>query len=197
MDVFYEETAFCLNAKSEKRKYTILKILSVLFAVLAFLWLFLIFFGLEINSITEGNVLLNVVFWLFPIIMNVFLSIGFGLLKNRHCLDYDYTFITGSIRISKVINTIKRKNLYNFETSSIEKIGKFDSDTYLGYANNKEIKKVVVTPNDTPSEGKDFYYFAVNGLAEQKVLLILECSKTFIANVMKFTNRYVLEKDFK
>ena len=197
MDVFYEETAFCLNVKSEKRKYVVLNVLSISFAIIAFIWLLLIFFGLSVTSITEGNVVLNVLFWLVPIVGNALLAIGFGVLKNRHYVDYDYTFVTGSVRISKVINTSKRKNLYNFDTSSIEKIGKVGSETYCGYENNKMVKKVVATANDNPAENKEFFYFTVNGLEQQKVLLVLECSKTFIAYVMKFTNRYVLEKDFK
>lgn len=196
-DVFYEETALCANISSEKRKYFIFKALFILFIVLAVLWFLIIFLSYDFSTISQGSLILNILFLIFPILSCVGLSVLSYKMKNKYCLDYDYVFISGSVRLSKVINNVKRRNLYKFETYNIEKIGKFGSDTFNSYDKQPNVKTVVLTSNPTPAEGKSFFYLAVNGVDQKKLILVLECTDLFIKNIMKFAKSYILEKDFK
>ena len=70
------------------------------------------------------------------------------------------------------------------------------SETYDKYAASPGIKKLILTSNTEPEEGKDFYYLIVSSEGSKK-LLILECSEIFLVNILKFANKSIVEKDFK
>ncbi len=191
-ELFYEESAINQNQKSESFKYNILRVLSIFSWVLLFLWVCFCLFFLELLI---GNVFLNIIIALLPATGFIASAIFLGRFKNKYCIDYDYTFISGEVRISKVIKSIKRRQVIIFSTSAIEMLGKVGSDTFNGYNNSKSIKKVFLTSNTIADEEKDFYYIVLS--QGEKKLLILECTQTFIYNIIKFSNRSVIEKDFK
>ncbi len=190
-EVFYEESSKIQKEKSAKTKYTIFKIMAVVSWVLLGIWVYLVIFTIPFG---EGNVLLNIIFALLPAASFIASGIILGKFKNKFYVDYDYTFVTGELRISKVIKEIKRKPVMRFSTYNIEKIGKYGSETYSSYESMQGVKRVVLTSNVTPAEGKDFYYMVVN--QEEKKLLILECTETLIVNILKFSNKSIVEKDF-
>ena len=191
-EIFYEESSKCQNEKSEKVKYTIFFVLSILSFFLSLLWFFIIIYFLVIDE----NFFVKLLIFLIPLIVFLTSGILFFNIKNKFCIDYDYSFISGTIRISKVINNSLRKKLYDFTTKTIEKVGCVDSTLYNEYLKNNTIKKVYLTSNDNSSEGKDFYYILINSNAE-KELLIIECTKTFIINVLKFSKPTVRDNELK
>ena len=190
-EIFYEETAMVKNPKNCLTKYRLYKTLSILCYVLAGLSVFFGFF----YPLVEEVLILSLIMAFIPAVFFILLGIFLGRRKNTAYVEYDYTFVTGSIRISRVINNLKRKSLLIFEARDIEQIGAYGSETYLKYEKMPGIIKDILTSNETSNENKGFYYFVavVNG---DKRLMILECTRTFIANVLKFTNRTVLEKEF-
>ena len=196
-EIFYEETSLCANASTQKKIYYAYLALAWLFIVLSFVWVFILLYTYDFGKIGEGNVLLNILVIALPFIATIGFSILFLVLRNRHCLDYDYTFVSGSIRISKIIKEVKRRAVCKFEASQIEKIGKVGSRDYNALIDLKNVKLIIATSNKTETDEKNFYYMLVSGIEEKKVLIILECTETFIKTVLKFANRYVLEKDFK
>ena len=58
------------------------------------------------------------------------------------------------------------------------------------------IKKLILTSNYTATDGKEFYYLVVNVEGDKK-LLVMECSETFMVNILKFANKSIIEEDFK
>ena len=116
-----------------------------------------------------------------------------GKFKDKFYVDYDYTIISGSIRFSKVIKEIKRKHIVSFEASEIEKIGKYGSELFEKYSRMPDVKTVILTSNITPEEKKEFYYLVVNKDGEKK-MYVLECTETFIVNILKFAKRTVLDE---
>ena len=132
---------------------------------------------------------------MLPVIIFIVLGIVSGLIKNRFYIDYDYTFISGEVRISKVIKEIKRYDVLSFDTKNIEKIGKYDSQTYKKYDNTPGITKKIFTSNTVAEDEKDFFYMVVN--KDGKNLYIFECTEKFITSVLKFSNRNVIEEDYK
>lgn len=191
-ETLYEESAKCLNEKSERIKYRVVFILSLISFFFALVSFFILISFMDLN----GHWLVNVLFYVVPFIL--FLTIGLILfkLKNKFCVDYDYIFVTGSIRISKVINNSIRQTIYRLNCSQIEKIGPFGSKLFKRYIENKLIKVKFLSSNNEPDKDKAFYYLLVNIKGEKK-LLILECSKTFIIHVLRNSNRTIRDEELK
>ena len=191
-EIFYEESSNQRDVGSGKTKYYIFKVLSIISYIFVGLWVLMFFIFFEF----KGNILLNLVIALIPFAMFLASGILLGRFKDRFYVDYDYTFITGTIRFSKVIKNIKRKHIVSFETSDIEKIGKYGSETFNRYSLMPGIKSVVLTSNSIADENKEFYYIVANVNGEKKIY-ILECTETFIVNVLKFSKRSVLDEALK
>lgn len=191
-EVFYEESAEIKNVKSAKTKYNVYNIFSIVFIVLSLLWVSIAFTAYPLS----GNWLVDLFGMVTPLIVFVPSAILFRVFKNKFYVDFDYTFISGSVRVSKVIRNVKRKFVLKFETSDLEKLGKFGSETYLKYEKQPGVKKMIFTLNAEPKEGKDFYYLVATVNAE-KLLMIFECTELFMVNVLKFSNKAIVEEDFK
>ena len=191
-EIFYEESAEIQNRRSASTKYNVLKTVSILSYVLLCVWIMLVFVGYEFS----GNILVHIIIVLIPAIMFFLSGFFLGKLKNKFYVDYDYTFVTGSIRIAKVIKNIKRRFVIKFDASDIEKLGKYGSDTYHKYEKMPGIAKFILTSNVSASDGKEFYYLVVN-VDGVKKLLILECTETLMVNILKFANKTIIEEDFK
>lgn len=190
--IFYEESVLTQNTGSAKTKYYIIKTWSVISYVIAALWGIIMLFTFPFG---EGNIWLNILFVLIPFALFIASGIVAGKFKDRFYVDYDYTFVSGSIRFSKVINNVKRRNILIFEVQAIEKIGRYGSATYERYSVMPDKKKMILTSNETPVEGKDFYYMAVN-TGGQRYLLLIECTETFLHNILRFSNRTVFDDEF-
>ena len=189
-EIFYEESAKIQEEASAARKYYIAKVFMVISYVLAVIWgIFCLTFLIDLK-----NILLSLVFSLIPLALFIVSGIILGKFKDKFYVDYDYTFVSGSIRFSKVIKNIKRKHIINFDTSDIEKIGLYGSELYEKYMQFPDVKTKILTSNSTPSDGKDFYYIVAN-VSGDKYVFVLECSELFIVNILKFTNRTVLDQD--
>lgn len=197
-DSFYEETSVCQNASSQKTIYYIYLSLSFVFIILSAVWIFVILYTVDFGKITEGSWFLNILWIILPLLATIALAILFLFLKNKHCLDFDYTFVSGSVRISKIIKEVKRRLICKFEASQIDKIGRVGSAEYNAISVQKNVRTIIATSNKIAADDRNFFYFLVSGIDEnKKVLLILESTDIFISNVLKYANRYVLEKDFK
>ncbi len=192
-EFFYEETALVQNTKKAKTKYIFCKTFSIIFYTVAVLWFLLWFYSANVETINFLNVLFQV---LIPLAAFIFSGIMFSRYKNKMYVDYDYTFVSGSIRLSKVINQIKRKNIMKFDTSDILQLGKYGSDSYEKIESSPNVKKIILTSNIEASEGKEFFYLHINKEGDHK-LLIFECTEKFMATVLKFSNKTILEKDYK
>ncbi len=188
-EVFYEETAFVSNPKSAKTKYNIVKAFSIFSYVLTVVWFYFFY-----TFYALSNVIFDIIMFLIPTLTFVLGGVFIGKLKNRFYQEYDYTFISGTVRIAKVIKGVKRRFLFEFNCINIEKIGEYGSQTYNSYEKMAGVKKQILTPNNTPERDKDFFYIVVNINAEKNIL-IFECTKTFIVNVLKFSKKMVLEKE--
>lgn len=192
-EILYEESAKVQDEKSAATKYYIFKVLSIISYAFAILWVMLVYIAYDLSV---GGVLLNILFIIFPLASFIASGIVLGKLKNKFYVDYDYIFVSGSIRFSKVIKNVSRKFICKFDCSAIEKIGKIDSGTFEKYSNMPDVKRYILTSNSTPAEGKDFFYIVAN-VEEEKKLFVLECTELFMVNVLKFSNKMVLEVDYK
>lgn len=193
-EVFYEESAKLTNPKTCARNYYIFKALAILMLVVLFIYVLVFWKTTEIYFFTGNGILLRVIIYIaLPIASMVSLSILFFKLKDKQYVEYDYSFVSGTIRVSKVIKNFKRRFMFQFFTRDIMALGKFNSDNYIKISKTPNVKIEILTKNKQLAEDKDLYYIYVNCAGKNR-LLVFECTKIFIINVIKFTNKLVVEK---
>ncbi len=186
MDIFYEESSIAQNATKGARRYKLFHILSIVliaFGVFALL--------LGINTLPIGSA------W---IVWGIFCAWLFGAgilcwrLKLRFNVSYDYSFVSGELRISKVININKRKLVARIDAEDIIQIGDLENPSFARLKSDPTTKTVLCTSNDEAVEGKFFMYILAN--YEGKKLFVLECREELLVNILKFAKRSVLESDY-
>ena len=184
MDVFYEESSIAQNATSGARKYQILNILSQIF-----LWIGIIL------AVFAFNIPFNLLVLWFLFVATFFIF-WFVLRrwKMNFNVSYDYCFVSGELRISKVVNVNRRKLVARFTTEEMIQIGDIDNPSFDRFRSDPTSKTVICTSNVEATEGKFFMYI----LAEYngKKLFVLECREELLMHILKFAKRGTLESDY-
>jgi hypothetical protein len=184
MDVFYEESSIARDSVKAGRKYKIVHIASIVFLVLGI-------FGLMLTLMMPIDAL---GLWLF--FCSWFFACWFVLfkIKNRFNVSYDYAFVSGELRIAKVINSNKRKLVVRIQAENIIQIGDVDNTAFDILRADPNTKTVFCTSNEVASADKFFMYILVND--NGKKLYVLECRELLLMNILKFVKRTTLESDY-
>lgn len=203
MDVFYEESATNANAVKGERRYKLFHVLSTIALVLGIVLVLICvsFFPLggKANATPEEKDIIRAGQLLFGFIglQGVLFFVAWFILlkvKSRVNVSYDYIFVSGELRITKVFNVNKRKGVDKISCEDILQIGDTDNPSYARLASAPNTKTIVCTSNDIPSKGKFFMYILVGG--ENKYLYVLECREMLLMQILKFARRSVLESDY-
>lgn len=203
MDIFYEESAINQKAKSREKVCLVLNIFSKVFYVLAVLCLMIGIVNIPVCSpeSLEGVDMEAYAFTKFLFITCIFFAVLFGFsgfylsyIRRIINVSYDYAFVSGELRISKVFNTTRRKLVARIDCNDMIQIGNVDSASYDRCRLSPDTREVVCTPNKEAAEGKSFVYIlaAHNG----KTLFVLECRDLLLVNIFKFAKRSVLASDY-
>ena len=190
MEAFYEESSIANNAKKGSRKYKIWSYCSYFFLFLGVIALFFAFFFIP----TEGGLTGEFIMALATGIMFMGFWFFFNRLRTRCNVSYDYCFVSGELRIAKVININKRRLVAKFDVEDIVQIGDVDSPSFDRFYADPTSKNVFCTSNEEAADGKFFMYILAqyNG----KKLFVLECRETLLMNIMKFAKRTALDHDY-
>ena len=204
MDVFYEESAVNQNAKSGARRYKIVHSISIVFLVLSIVFLMICLFTIPFGSpsadATADQVAhyetVKFICFFCGIQSALFLLFWFVLRKIKTGINvsYDYCFVSGELRVSKVININRRRLVARIDCADMIQVGDIDNSSYERFKADPTVKEIVCTSNDTAAEGKFFMYVLAN--MDGKKLYILECRENLLMNIMKFAKRSVLESDY-
>lgn len=199
-EIHYEETSKVNNeAKSNKRYNTCMGI-SYAGIVLAVIWLLFFINFCDFKQLHPENVVLfifELLFWILPFVIFIVIFIVFRKIGKKSYVEYDYSFLSGEVRVAKVAKNSYRRGVIRFNTACINRIGKVDSASYKNFYNMPGVKKMKLTCNANPSEGCDFYFMFINHDGDNK-LLTFDCSRVFISNVVSFCNaRMVVDKDLR
>ena len=192
IDFFYEESSTYSSNHGSNTKSKIFSFVSWLFYLISAIWaLFAI-----IMLINKKYLLISLIFC--TLIFLIFFGTGlfFRKAKERLFVDYDYTILSGTVAFSKIVGNDKRRNIIKIDISSIERIGKPGSSAYNKFASMPEIIIKNLTANKEPTENKQFYYLFFNAEGN-KHLYVIECTKLFISNLVRFTRSIVLDGDVK
>ena len=190
-EVFYEESVALHNEKPAKRRYTVFTVTAVLcIAFAAFSFLNFMLTDLKL----EGYVL-NLVIW--GVMFAIMVAGAIFLFIKRHAffLSYDYTFVSGELRISKVLHNKKRKLLYRLSDEKLIMIGRVDSETYKKLKASPDNKEDILTPNTEAAEDREFFYIQAATNAGKRIL-IFECRPQLISTILRYTRRNILESEF-
>ncbi len=210
MDVLYEESAVNKNAAKSEKKYKIITVCSWAVVVLAAVCLMLLIPNLVAsfnksappegisaedwaNSIAGARGM--AIFFAMPLVSLVLLWVFLYWWRKRVNVSYDYTFVSGELRIAKVFNVNRRKFLYKIQPEEILQIGDVENAGYDRLRSDPSTRQVLLTPNDEPAEGKFFMYILIGGNAGKK-LCILECREELLVNILRFVKRGTLESDY-
>ena len=204
MDSFYEESAVNQKARRGETIYKIVNGVFWLFTFVAIIFAMLTFFSIPTSLSSgatpeeqEGHALVvsMFIFWLFCLVSFTGMAVLLWFLKRRINVSFNYLFVSGELRISKVFNVNKRKLVTRIESENILKVGDVDSASYDRIKGDPSTKEVVCTPNLTAGDGKFFMYVqAVE--SGMKKLYVLECRETLLVNMMQFLRRDVLADDY-
>lgn len=204
MDAFYEESAVNQNAKKGARRYKIAHILSIVFLVLGIITLIMCVLNIpyskpDANATAEHITayqtakficvfcgVQSALFWLFWFILRK--------VKMNLNVSFDYCFVSGELRISRVVNVNRRRLLVKIDCADMIQVGDIDNSSYERFKADPTIKEIVCTPNDEAMQDKFFMYVLAN--IDGKKMYILECRENLLMNIMKFAKRTVLESDY-
>ncbi len=196
MDVFYEESAIDKNSVKNRKKYRITHIISVIVLIVAIIFLMFFVFNMPWGgSGAEIAAMRSVA--IFCGVQGLFLLVFWFLLyklKTRFNVSYDYCFVSGELRISKVFNVNRRKLIARIDCEDMLQVGDIDNSGYERLKSDPTTKEVVCTPNVEADTGKFFMYVLAN--YNGKKLFVLECRENLLMNIMKFARRNVLESDY-
>ena len=115
-------------------------------------------------------------------------------MKNRFNVSFDYAFVSGELRIAKVVNINKRKLVAKIQSEDIVQIGDVDNTAFDNLRADPNTKTILCTSNDEAGDGKFFMYVLVND--NGKKLYVLECRELLLMHMLKFVKRTTLESDY-
>lgn len=203
MDVLYEESAVNANAAKGEKRYKILNLFTWFFGVLALIFAILFVIGLvsflmamsAMKAEDRATAIGSLIFYFMMITLFGAPWLACFLMKRKLNVSFDYTFVSGELRISKVFNVNRRKFLYRIDAESIQKMGDADTPSFDRVISDPSVKKIVCTPNAEPSGGKFFLYIVTSESGGRRVY-ILECREELLINILKFVKRGILESDY-
>ena len=201
MEVLYEENARNQKEKKQSKFYAFVNVIFWILVILA-IWLMmdLIFNLLPFKGPDSTDEEYQVA-WInfFGQLIFVALVVGLALfayfIKRRINVSYDYTFVSGELRISRVYNVNRRKHVCTIYREEVMQVGDVEGNHFERLTSDPEIKVIIHTPNDVPAEDKFFMYILVKTGA-QRQLHVLECREELLVNILKFVKRGALEDGY-
>ena len=179
---FYETSVGPEKAGLQKTIYNILKglfiLLVIVFIAALYFWLLT----------TDSG------FVVIMMISSFFGSITL-LIRRRLYLFYDYTYVSGEIRVIKVLNGKVRRRVVIFDAKTISQVGKTSSNSFKELSALKDVKKIIATPNGMKASGTLYYIYA--NVEGQQILLVLECDERLLTFIVSTRGKSIIEKDYK
>lgn len=195
IELFYEETVTPKDSVQASKRYKRTRLLSRMFLFSAIMFTLFLFFMMSApfgENVSIGDFFLfNVLPLLLFCVLFYGLYIYLRIKKHNHLVDFDYTFVSGELRIAKILNGIKRRPVAKINCRDITVLGKKSSDKFLRYKTMPGMKIISATPNEFANEADDIIYFMVCTYNSAKTILIFEPSVNLLYNIKKYASRTV------
>lgn len=190
-EAFYEESSVSQKSASEAKLYMLFKVVAIVFGIaavfigaFAFTYIPYVLNTVQVDADAQissaAAKALAIVSYVGSIVFAAGAGVAFWFLKNRFNQSFDYTFVEDELRVSKVYNGRKRKQLHKFRADQILKLGRCSGESFKRTCAGLDKRNIrFLTPNKEPSEGKDFFYLLYSTSIE-KAVYILEARTTLI-----------------
>jgi len=128
-EIYYEESAAPVNAQKQEKLYKVFKTISVILYVIGVLVFlpglsrgYAYFFGEQNEEYLYAFISAIFIAFIF-----IAFGVGFTFANKRINISYDYAFVSGEMRISRVHGN-RRKHVYIIRADEIYRIGKVFSE---------------------------------------------------------------------
>ena len=120
-------------------------------------------------------------YFLIPLLLFIALGVFFYVIKDYALTEYEYSFLSGTLEVSRIINNKRRKTLFKCECEELEAFSKRIDDKDKRYATmpNIRIRKAVF---NLKSDDIYFAYLQHNGY---KYLLYFAPDATLLTGIKK------------
>ena len=187
IETFHEENVVDANPKKAKGKSAVYNVMKWCFLAATIVGALVIFILLN-NPIGEGEswtpTLITIgIFGVWTILSLVMFFVLRAKRISSIC-SYDYTFVSGSLRIAKVLKDVKRKPVISIECENITVMDKVSSPAFDRYSSMGG-KKLIATPNtDNEDDQLWFAFFKQEG---QQYFLIFEPSEVLRVHIKRYS----------
>ena len=156
MDTYYEQAV--------KRKMQSSTVSALIFGMIAIILLL----------VASVWLTFTVMSWMFPFAI---LMLGIGIYLIRYIIlnsrvEYEYTFVIGELRISRIKGKTKRKTVTYFDVKSIDDIGKFINPE-TGKKNIDTMKYRIIFHAAVDDKNLDTYYMVIHDKVTHQPALLL------------------------
>ena len=162
MDRFLEESVSKHHRAAEEVLYYASWVVMIVSAILAFMYL-------------------NVMFYSFSISMLTGIAVYIFFFHDRLRTEYDYTFTNGSMDFAQVFNNRKRKALGSLNVAKVDAFGKVASGSFHRHVSAPGVKQLRWFLN----RDAELYYFAFSKDGK-KSLIVFEPSKAMVDNIRHY-----------
>lgn len=190
-EIFYEESIALHDEKPAKRRYTLFTVTAVLCIVFAVISFFTLMMGIP----AEAQYIPSFIIWGIMFVAMVVCAVFLFIKRHSFYLSYDYTFVSGELRICKVLHNRKRKLLYRLSDDKLILIGRVDSETYKKLKASPDTKEDILTPNSEAEDDREFFYIQAATNVGKRIL-VLECRPQLLSTILRYTRRNILESEF-
>ncbi|MGN1235642.1 MAG: hypothetical protein ACI4U2_06650 [Christensenellaceae bacterium] len=123
-------------------------------------------------------------------------SLVLFLVRNKPNKSYDYSFVSGELRVAVVYNAASSKQIHTIKAENLLKMGKVGSASYEAIKADRNNREIFLTPNKSPCHDKSFFYFYVSEPLGKRIY-VLECREQMLVHFMKYVKRGILEEDYQ
>ena len=188
MDIYYEQYIIDdakTRNRGKKAMFTALFWVNVLFAVVAFFYLFLTFMFL-----TADDSLLALIPPAVLVVMTCVSLFFVYRFKNRLDVDFDYILSDTKLRIIRVFNRRRRKLYLEIDVKKLAAYGPVTVESFTRYEATPGVKKHYA--NLSEDEKKIYFMFYTDGA--DKTLVFFEPDETMLHNMRMAIGRDIISK---
>ncbi len=155
----------------------VFKIIKIIFFLLAGVLLYI-------------TLMVNFNFFIFGLIALI-IGFFFNYLQGLFDCSYDYVYVDGSLRFTKIVRSTKRRRIANFDCKDIENLYLVNSPNYLKKARKKDFKllRAISKFNSDIKIGINYVY---NG---KEFMLLIKVERSFLSYILKRLNSRKIDKD--
>ncbi len=175
---FYEVSIAPEDLKGQKALFVTFKILKILFIAICITSFVVAFSFIKFFWIIFAVSLLVVIF--------------FAFLQYKFYCFYDYSYIDGSVRISRILNNKRALPYVNFECSKVISVGNVNSKFFVANKHSKEYKVYVAKSGKISQLDTVFF---VQGQTEKR-MIVLSYQQQLLGYIFKTVPVQKIDKDY-